>query len=91
MTYQKLFKILDNEKTIDGASKIDECIIQFGKIETIKAIDYISYFMTTSTFKNMKYWRSCKDDNYYQAIQFLANYLSFKLSSKCFKYLAATA
>lgn len=88
MTYKKLFKMLDNEKK-NGASVIDESIIKFGKVETMEAIDYLAYFIKTSTFKEMKY-NCVKMDNKYKAIQLFSNTLKLLIPklAKQFEYLA---
>lgn len=66
MTYKKLVKEIDEHtKNADGVTLIDGLILEYGKITTVDALDYVAYFINTKTFLEMGYWHT-KSDNYQQ-------------------------
>ena len=57
MNYKKIYNQLDR------SGRIEKILVatNFDKIGIIKGIQYLEYFLGSSTFKDMKYWSESKD------------------------------
>lgn len=60
MKYGKLYNLIENETRDEhGTTIIDKWIIEdeIDQTTIIEMIDYIAYFIDTTSFKNMNYWK----------------------------------